>query len=176
MSSIKDMKQISTQKGDTGYTRNYSNKKLIKTNLLFHVLGDMDELSSSLGLAYHHSTMKDEIRIIQTVLQKINSVIATDDYSKLNEEFFVKESDLAWLETQSQSILNYTVIEPVFILPGSDTSLEGAYFDMARSITRRVERSLVSLHEDTNKEELLLSMKYLNRLSDYLFVVARYKK
>ena len=67
---------------------NYSNKKLMKTNLLFHVLGDMDELSSSLGLAYHHSTMKDEIRIIQTVLQKINSVIATDDYSKLNEEFF----------------------------------------------------------------------------------------
>ena len=73
MKIIKNINQISTKKGDLGKSKNYSNEEFYKSDLLFNTLGDMDELSSSLGMAYHHTTYKEEIKDIQRDLQDIKN-------------------------------------------------------------------------------------------------------
>jgi len=173
---INSYKQISTKKGDKGTSRDFSNKEFFKSDLLFEVLGSIDELSSNLGVTYHYSEFKKPLKDIQRKLQDINSLIATSDNDrrvKLNQ---ITEEDVIKLEEFEEVLLKDTIIEPVFILPGSDGSLESAYLDVSRSITRRVERLLVKFVNREMREDLELSMKYMNRLSDLLFIMARNKK
>jgi cob(I)alamin adenosyltransferase len=170
MKIIKNINQISTKKGDLGKSKNYSNEEFYKSDLLFNTLGDMDELSSSLGMAYHHTTYKEEIKDIQRDLQDINSIIATTNKQVITA-FDI--NNIIKLESLEKALLEGSEILPVFILPGSDTTIEGSYFDMSRSIARRAERSLVRYFLENKREELILPMKYLNRLSDLLFIFAR---
>lgn len=176
MKKIDSYKVISTAKGDKGTSKNYSNEEFSKSNILFDTLGTIDELSSILGVTYHYSAHKSEIRKIQATLQHINSLIATNisspHYAKLTQ---ISTKDISELETYEQSLLAQSNIEPVFVLPGSDTTLEGAYFDLSRSIARRAERSLVLFVETMEREDLSLCLSYINRLSDLLFIYARSK-
>lgn len=174
MKKIEHYKTISTSNGDKGTSKNYSNESYSKSSILFQTLGNIDELSSMLGLTYHYTSYQSEIREIQLVLQHINSLVATNvaspNYQKLIQ---IKEEDVASIECHEQALLAKSNIEPLFVLPGSDTSLEGAYFDMCRSITRRAERSLVLFVEEMNRTDLTLCLRYLNRLSDLFFIYAR---
>ncbi|MBU1020225.1 MAG: ATP:cob(I)alamin adenosyltransferase [Firmicutes bacterium] len=176
MKKIDSYKIISTSKGDKGTSKNYSNEEFSKSNILFETLGNMDELSSMLGLTYHYSEHKSEIRKIQLTLQHINSLVATNitspNYLKLTQ---ISELDIFELEAFEQSLLAESEIEPVFVLPGSDTTIEGAYFDLSRSIARRAERSLVLFVESMERKDLNLCLSYINRLSDLLFIYARSK-
>lgn len=173
MKNIDDYNVISTKKGDQGKTRNYSNELLPKSDLLFEALGNNDELSSVLGLCFHYTNIK-EIREYQKVLQDINSVIATNPdsslYNKLNK---VTEDDVLFLEAKEEELLKEKPLEPIFVLPGSDASLKGAYFDLARSVARRAERSLVRFSNNESRNDLVFEKKYINRLSDLLFIYAR---
>ena len=174
MKKIDNYKVISTTSGDKGLSRNYSNVKLSKSNILFETLGNIDELSSSLGLIYHVTEEKDIIRLIQTKLQNISSLIATSEDSKRRDSLVkITNDDILVVEELEQRLLNETVIEPIFVLPGSDTSKLGAYYDLSRSITRRAERSLVLFTETNRRSDLNYCLKYLNRLSDLLFIYAR---
>lgn len=174
MKKIDNYKVISTTSGDKGLSRNYSNVKLSKSNILFETLGNIDELSSSLGLIYHMTEDKDIIRLIQTKLQNISSLIATSEDSKRRESLVqITKDDILVVEELEQRLLNETVIEPIFVLPGSDTSKLGAQYDMSRAITRRAERSLVMFTEINNRRDLDYCKMYLNRLSDLLFIYAR---
>lgn len=170
MRQIKNVNQISTKKGDLGKSKNYSNEEFYKSDLLFNVLGDMDELSSSLGIAYHHTKHKDKIRDIQKDLQDINSIIATTKKQVVTN---FSADNITKLENLEKELLEESEILPVFVLPGSDTTLEGSYFDMSRAIARRAERSLVKYFLENKRDELSLPMQYLNRLSDLLFIFAR---
>lgn len=173
MKEIKDYNVISTKKGDKGNSRNYSNEEYSKSDLLFESLGNVDELSSLLGLVYHYTNV-ESIKTIQRVLQDINSIIATNPESKNYQNLnFIKEEDVNILENLEQELLAIKPLEPKFVLPGSDASLKGAYFDLARSVTRRVERSLVRYSLREKRNDLDTSLKYLNRLSDLLFIYAR---
>lgn len=176
MKIIDNYKTISTAKGDKGYSKNYSNEEFSKSHILFETLGNIDELSSVLGLLYHHTKYQVEIKQIQLKLQHINSIVATNiesaNYSKLIQ---LSELDVHQLEELEQLIISKSNIEPLFVLPGSDTSLEGAYFDLSRSIARRAERSLVLFVETTKRRDLTYCQSYINRLSDLLFVFARSK-
>ncbi|MFK5883179.1 MAG: ATP:cob(I)alamin adenosyltransferase [Candidatus Izemoplasma sp.] len=173
MKNIDDYNIISTKKGDQGQTRNYSNELLSKSDLLFDVLGNNDELSSVLGLCFHYTNII-EIKEFQRVLQDINSVIATNPnsslYNKLNK---VTEDDVLSLEAKEEELLKIKPLKPLFVLPGSDASLKGAYFDLARSVARRAERSLVRFSNVESRTDLIFEKKYLNRLSDLLFIYAR---
>ena len=174
MKKIDDYKVISTTSGDRGLSKNYSNVELSKSNILFEALGSIDELSSSLGIIYHMTDEKDIIRLIQTKLQNISSLIATsDDSSKRDRLVKITKDDILVIEEIEQRILNDTVIEPLFVLPGSDTSKLGSYYDLSRSITRRAERSLVMFVEINRRNDLNYCLMYLNRLSDLLFIYAR---
>lgn len=174
MKHIKNYKTISTSNGDKGMSRNYSNEVLPKSDILFDVLGNIDELSSWLGLLYHKTSFKDEMRTIQMTLQTMNSLIATSDEDRRSKLVNVTNEDIKHIEHLEQQLLDKTKIEPVFVLPGSDTSLEGAYFDIARSVTRRIERSVVHFIKTYNRQDLLDSQRYVNRLSDLFFIFSRY--
>jgi cob(I)alamin adenosyltransferase len=176
MKKIDNYKVISTTKGDKGTSKNYSNEEFSKSNILFHTLGTIDELSSTLGLTYHYTDHKAQIKNIQLTLQHINSLVATNvssaNYSKLLQ---ITELDVSELEAYEQSLLAESNVEPLFVLPGSDTTLEGAYFDLSRSIARRAERTLVLFIEMTERSDLKYCLSYINRLSDLLFIFARSK-
>lgn len=174
MKKIDNYKVISTTSGDRGISKNYSNVELSKSNILFEVLGNVDELSSTLGILYHLTDNKDVVRLIQQKLQNISSLIATSDDSGRRKSLIkITIDDIKVIEELEQLVLDKTVIEPVFVLPGSDTSNIGAYYDLCRAITRRVERSLVMFVEINKRRDLDLSLMYFNRLSDLLFIYAR---
>ena len=173
MKLIKSYKQISTKKGDKGTSTNYSNEEFSKSDVLFDTLGTIDELSSMLGVVYHYTKLQDEIRYIQTKLQDINSLVATTNEEIKAKLIGVSIKDIEKLEEFEKRILEDCSIEPVFVLPGSDSTKESAYFDLSRSIARRAERRLVSFVNYYQRDDLIDSMRFLNRLSDLLFIIAR---
>ncbi len=174
MKKIDDFKIISTARGDKGSSKNYSNITLSKSDILFETLGNIDELSSVLGVLYHYAEEKQEIKYFQKSLQHISSLIATSDELIRNEKLIqINEEDILKLESLEQSLLINCEIKPVFVLPGSDTSVVGAYYDLSRSVTRRAERSLVKFIELNKRKDLSFCLKYLNRLSDLLFIYSR---
>lgn len=170
--SIKETRQISTKAGDHGTSKDYSNRTFQKSHILFETLGTIDELSSQLGLAYHYCKCTD-LKMIQKELQSINSLIATDPasmlYAKLPQ---TEERSVFWLEDKMQQLLNDHPLEPKFTLPGSEKSLNGAYVDVARAVCRRAERRLAEFVLLNQREDLNIVQSYLNRLSDFLFVLS----
>lgn len=164
---------ISTKKGDTGKSRNYSNEEFSKDDILFETIGTIDELSSLLGVAYHYHPVED-IKTIQFHLQQINSQIATSpnhaNYSKIKQ---LSIADLEWLETTENRSLVIAPIDAKFVLPGSEGSIDSAYYDLARAVSRRAERRLVHYVNETKRQDLVTVMAYMNRLSDHLYVLAR---
>jgi cob(I)alamin adenosyltransferase len=174
MNKVTDFNTISTKKGDYGKTRNYSNDLFPKSNILFDVLGEIDELSSSLGIAYHYSDFKNLIKHIQQDLQNIMSLVATRENDERQSKLhMITNSDIIWIETEEQKLLDNHPLEPKFVLPGSDTSLSGAYLDLARAKTRSCERLMIKYIFKEGRKNLEYSLKYLNRLSDLLFIIAR---
>ena len=165
--------QIATKTGDKGDSGDYSGNRLSKSDRLFSVLGKIDEASSFIGLATHYVSNPDLVHI-QTDLQAIMTLVATDpDDPKRKELTPNKTEDSAWLESCMDNLLAKYPVEPMFFLPGSDTSLGGAYLDMARAITRSAERELVAFIREKHRHDLCQSLTYLNRLSDLLFVYVR---
>jgi cob(I)alamin adenosyltransferase len=167
---------ISTKNGDRGTSRNYSNDTVPKIDILFDTLGSIDELSSMLGVAYHVSSYKPEIKEIQLDLQHIMSVIATRaDDSRYHKLVHITAEDIERLEGWEQRILKECHIEPRFVLPGSESTQEGAYLDVCRSLTRRCERTVLKYIDRYDRVDLDTVKQYLNRLSDLLFIMARSK-
>jgi len=174
MKEIKDYRIISTKKGDKGTSKNYSNEEFSKSDLLFETLGTMDELSSHLGVCYHTGKYREEIRKIQKNIQDINSLIATSDAKvRVDKLRPITEFDISFLETLEETILEKCEITPSFVLPGSDTSKEGAHFDLTRAVTRRAERMLIRFIAEHGRDDLRYVAAYVNRLSDLLFIMAR---
>jgi cob(I)alamin adenosyltransferase len=164
--------QISTKNGDKGTSKNYSNQEFRKDDTLFEVVGTIDELSSLLGVAYHYTVHQEEIKSVQRNLQDINSLVATTDkkmYQKLRQ---ITVDDISQLEDIEQNLIGKVTVERVFVLPGSEQNKEGAYLHLARAVARRAERTLVRFVFENHRDDLELSMKYLNRLSDLLFIMA----
>lgn len=174
MKKIDNFKFISTAKGDKGTSRNYSNEVFSKGDILFDTLGTIDELSSVLGLVYHYTKSKKDIKKIQLTLQNISSLVATSDETVKKDRLIqITDEDILYIEKLEQELLAKSNILPRFVLPGSDTSKQGAYFDLARSVARRAERTLVRFIEENKRTDLDYCLKYTNRLSDLLFIYAR---
>lgn len=169
---IDKLRQISTRFGDKGESKNYNNISFKKNDILFETLGTIDELSSFLGLTYHYSNYENII-IIQKHLQNINSIIATDthstNYTKLTQ---ITSADIEWIELELQKVLDIKPLEPRFTLPGSEKSLVGAYFDVCRTLVRKAERRLIDFSEKYSRTDLDFVNSFMNRLSDYLFVLS----
>ncbi len=165
---------ISTKKGDKGISKNYSNESLSKTDILFDVLGNIDELTSLLGVTYHYVEEKEMIKEVQRHLQMIMSVIATSptskNYQKLSQ---ITEKHITYLEFLEDDFIQETNITNAFVLPGSDSTKASSYLDLSRSVVRRVERVIHKFKDVNNRTDLDNILAYINRLSDLLFITAR---
>lgn len=169
---LDNIKHVSTKTGDKGTSKNYSNETFRKSYILFDVLGTLDELSSFLGLAYHYTKYED-IKNIQKNLQKLMALVATSPETK-NYENLEKcnQTDINEMETTMQNLLEEKPIEPKFYLPGSEKTKKGSYLDVCRAVARRAERRMDEFILDTNRTDLETVRSYMNRLSDYLFILS----
>ncbi|MBN2675870.1 MAG: cob(I)yrinic acid a,c-diamide adenosyltransferase [Alphaproteobacteria bacterium] len=179
-------KLITTRSGDQGTSSLYSGERRPKDDVAFECMGDMDEFTSCLGVvrAMLPEKFKEDIHTIQKRLLHFSSQVATKSSSPLLMKTIklISQDDVLWLEEKQQTLLMFVEIEPVFICPGGD--ILPAQVDLARATCRRVERSLtrfVNTPEDEfetgeqiYRHDLTDCQAYINRLSDYLFTLARY--
>ena len=156
--------KIYTRTGDDGSTGMADGSRVAKDDLLVHAIGEVDELNSQLAVLLCHAPadfVKD-IRSVQNELFNVGAELAMN-------HAIIEQGSVDVLE-QSLDAMNES-LPPLkeFILPGG--GLAASHCHVARATCRRAERSLVSLNK---KNELNIQlMAYINRLSDYLFVLAR---
>ncbi|KAG0308597.1 hypothetical protein BGZ98_007451 [Dissophora globulifera] len=170
--------QLYTRTGDRGESSLYNGERRLKTDRIFEALGAVDELNSSIGMAHHYckkagNGLEDQLIEIQCNLQDIGSNIATPRHdasetqlrNTLFDEGHVEKLE-GWIDTLDSQL------PPLrnFILPsGGESSI---FLHQSRSICRRAERTTIPVVEANDADESVL--KYLNRLSDYLFAAARF--
>jgi len=167
--------KIYTKTGDGGSSSLYNGERRQKTDAIFQALGDVDELNSLLGIAREYilctgEELNTQLESIQSRLLDIGSCIATPDSSNESKlqrvsfsEDYVDQLE-EWIDSHTAKLPTLTQ----FILPSGGKS--AAHLHLARSVCRRSERSTLACEES---ERLKQVTRYLNRLSDYLFTVAR---
>ena len=165
--------KIYTKKGDSGETSLFGGSRVSKSSARIEAYGTVDELNSIIGLAASHSlSPKGTLwsKKVQEYLFVLGADLATPPSSKTRinrigeEETAFLEEAIDEMEEDLESLKN-------FILPGGVQA--GATFHVARTVCRRAERATVACasEEDVSEE----AIKFLNRLSDFLFVLARYE-
>jgi cob(I)alamin adenosyltransferase len=173
-----DFETVTTKGGDRGESSLYSNERRPKNIIVFHVLGDLDELNSYLGIVRGLNLKKNFIEPIQKDILTISSLLATNPNSEIYKELTqIKPRDIRFLEGWQKSLMKKAYIPARFILPG-EVGGEKAYtahIDVCRTICRRCERGIVGIIRDDKRIDLSRSQVYLNRLSDLLFVLARFE-
>lgn len=163
--------KIYTKKGDKGLTSLFGGMKLKKSDIRIEAYGTIDELNSSIGVVIalcNDPEMEEELKNIQSTLFRIGTILATNpDKPQLLMEF--DEAQTKHLEKRIDEM--ESKLEPLrnFILPSG--SLLVAQTHIARTICRRAERRVTALGSEESQHIRILT--YINRLSDYFFVLAR---
>ncbi|MBK9224143.1 MAG: cob(I)yrinic acid a,c-diamide adenosyltransferase [Flavobacterium sp.] len=171
--------KIYTKTGDNGTTALFGGTRVPKDHIRIESYGTVDELNSHIGLIRDQEieTHHKEILIeIQDRLFTIGAILATppEKEVKKNGELRLKklgiiDSDIELLEKEMDAMEEVLPQMTHFILPGGHTTV--SYCHIARCVCRRAER--LAVHLDHNEPVAENAIKYLNRLSDYLFVLAR---
>ncbi len=164
--------KIYTKTGDKGTTALYGGKRLSKGELRIEAYGTVDELNSFLGLVatYLHEHEYCDLMIdIQSRLFDIGTHLAAEPGKKNLVLPEITESSIVILEQYIDKMNDSLPELKFFILPGGNKS--AAFSHVARTVCRRAERCVVRLSENDKIEPILI--QYLNRLSDFLFVLAR---
>ena len=167
--------KIYTKTGDTGNTSLIGGTKVPKSHVRIEAYGTVDELNSYIGLLndhIQHEPTKLILKEIQDRLFTIGSSLACDPDKELKMKIpDLQEEDIKLLE-QEIDLMNEALPEmKSFILPGGHVAVSTAH--VVRCVCRRAERNCVAMQQlETFVEPLVI--KYLNRLSDYLFVLARF--
>jgi cob(I)alamin adenosyltransferase len=167
--------KIYTKTGDLGKTSLIGGTKVPKSHIRIESYGTVDELNSFIGLVgdYIQDTRsKLLLKEIQDRLFTIGSSLACDPEKDTKMEIpDLKETDIILLENEIDRMNDALPVMKNFILPGGHVAVSTAH--VARCVCRRAERACVNMQElDMFVDPLVI--KYLNRLSDYLFVLARY--
>lgn len=167
--------KIYTKTGDKGKTSLIGGTKVSKAHLRIEAYGTVDELNSHIGLCRDHQTDdhgRDILQEIQDRLFTLSSALACDPEKETKMKIpDLKESDITLLEKEIDRMTDQLPPMKSFILPGGHPVVSQLH--ITRCVCRRAERSCVRLEEE-NEEVAPIIMIYLNRLSDYLFVLARY--
>jgi cob(I)alamin adenosyltransferase len=167
--------KIYTRGGDTGETSLFGGERVKKNAARVAAYGEVDELNSVVGIAraeLGHDDLRAKLETIQSSLFDLGGELATPgarDKKKGRTGPRVGDADVVELEGWIDAL--EAELEPLrnFILPGGAPAAAALHF--ARTVCRRAERAVISLAEREPIEELLI--RYLNRLSDLLFVMAR---
>lgn len=164
--------KIYTKTGDKGQTSLIGGTRVPKHHLRIESYGTVDELNSYIGLIRDQQVDKHTFNTlleIQDRLFTIGSMLASDPEKSKMKIPDLKEEDIFFLETEIDKMNEVLPELHSFILPGGHTLV--SFCHIARCVCRRAERISVHLSEESFVSELLV--KYLNRLSDYLFVLSR---
>jgi cob(I)alamin adenosyltransferase len=168
--------QVTTRTGDEGYTDLLGKGRVPKYHRRPEAFGAIDEATSALGLARAHArqqSLKDRIYRLQNDLYVLMAELATppENYEKV--DFKITSADVERLDAESERLKTEVEIGKSFIVPGA--TVTGAALDLARTIVRRSERLVARLYHEgdiTNP----YALRYLNRLSDLLFIMARHEE
>lgn len=164
--------KIYTKTGDKGQTSLIGGTRVPKHHIRIETYGTVDELNSYIGLVRdqeidaHSKAMLIEI---QDRLFTIGSSLASDPEKSKMKIPDLKESDVELLEKEIDQMNESLPEMKSFVLPGGHTTV--SYCHLARCVCRRAERLAIHLSEESFVADLVI--KYLNRLSDYLFVLSR---
>ena len=164
--------KIYTRKGDLGESSILGDKKLRKDAPIFEALGTIDELNSVLGLARFHvsdSEMQEKLVLIQNTLFTLGTILASPQEDRFRYASLDFSSAVSGLEEEIDQAEAKLPKLTKFILPGG--GLAGSWLHHARTICRRAERRVAVLLPSDDAVQGIL--RYLNRLSDLLFVYAR---
>lgn len=159
-----------TRKGDDGTTGMLYGERVLKNDSIIHVIGEIDELNCVIGLLLAElgdQKIGEHSVLVQQHLFSIGASMAEIDNPSKQNDNIPSEWVLA-LENEIDALT--AAVPPLqnFILPGGSKSIALAH--LCRSVCRRAERSVVALNR---KEKTAVILKYLNRLSDYYFALAR---
>lgn len=161
---------IYTANGDKGTTNLVHTKNVSKSDDRIQLVGTIDELSSHLGLIKTMMSEVDDIRFIENIQRTLNAV-CSGVADPFNREFRTEDDRTGQLEEEISRLEGlFHCPEEENILPGS--SRLSAELDIARAVTRRAERDLAAVSVKFGADNG--AKKYMNRLSDYLYVMARY--
>lgn len=165
--------KIYTKTGDKGETSLLGGKRLSKNHLRIETYGTVDELNSFTGVLRDHiqnETIENLLLTIQDRLFTIGSILAAAGDTEKFKIPQLHESDIELLENTIDK-MNES-LEPMrsFILPGG--YIPSSFAHVCRTVCRRAERLCVSLQQEDTCPDIII--KYLNRLSDYYFVLSRY--
>lgn len=172
------MPRIYTKTGDDGTTGLLYGGRVSKDDLVTEAFGTVDEAVAALGLARAATpgeVMADDLLTLQRELFVVGADLATNplERGKLEPEVsLVTDAMVSRLEQRIDALVAERPLPQVFIVPGANPS--SAALDLARSIVRRAERDVVAL-ERAQREVNPAVRHYLNRLSDLLFVLARWE-
>ena len=176
MKGLKEMK-VYTQTGDRGKTSLFSGERVAKSHIRVEAYGDVDELNAVLGALVAdmseetHGEFIEQLQHIQSDLFHIGSHLATaPDSSSAKDLIDIDREIISGLERAIDRMEEELPALTGFILPGGSKTAAGAH--IARTVCRRTERHIVGLLDDTDKENATI-IAYINRLSDYLFVLSR---
>ncbi len=167
--------KIYTKTGDKGTTSLIGGTKVNKSHIRIESYGTVDELNSWIGVVNDHIddvVTQQTLKEIQDRLFTIGSSLACDPDKEIKLKIpDLQETDVEFLEREIDRMNESLPEMKTFILPGGAPAVSFAH--VARCVCRRAERICVAMQAEELEIEPLV-IKYLNRLSDYLFVVARY--
>lgn len=165
---------IYTKTGDKGTTSLVGGKRVPKNHPRVEAYGDVDELISFIGIVISDAQSayeQDTLRKIQENLMLVSAHFASDGSAKKMKD--ISESDIGFLEKEIDRMTTEMPPQKAFILPGAPRVASECH--VARTICRRAERHALSIAgQDAESGQLETGIKYLNRLSDYLFALGRY--
>lgn len=163
-------KTFYTRGGDDGYTGLLGEGRIAKEAARMEALGAIDEAGAALGIARAHARSKEAPVLLLQVQRDLYNIMAEVAATPENAGRFRKidAEKVAWLEAQTDGISAMVEVPREFIVPGD--IINGAYFDLARTIVRRAERRVSDLlHRGEISNAALL--RYLNRLSSLCFLL-----
>lgn len=159
---------IYTKKGDTGETGLFTGKRVPKNHTRMEAVGTVDECNAVLGViisSVSDMALRSQLEKIQSMLFEIGALLGNPERRHTRpDDGDVKELELA-IDDMTQRLPELHQ----FILPGGTTT--AAMVHLARTVARRAERRVVTVSQHESVEPAVL--RYLNRLSDYLFTLAR---
>ena len=164
---------VYTRTGDSGMTSLVGGQRVPKTHIRLEAYGTVDELNSQLGLLLTYLTEEEDRRVIlgvQNLLFSIGSMLATDTSERdVRPGRYVTAEDVAAMEGAIDAAEDGLPPWRGFILPGGARGAAVAH--VCRTVCRRAERCIHALAAEAEVDAML--MAYINRLSDYLFVLAK---
>lgn len=164
--------KIYTKTGDQGTTALFGGKRVSKADLRINTYGTVDELNSYMGLLRDQEVnqkRKSVLIEIQDRLFTVGSILATEPGNTKVKIPSLNENDIQFLEKEIDAMDGSLPPMKFFVLPGGHTSV--SFGHVTRTVCRRAERLVIELDAIEKVEPLVI--KYLNRLSDYLFMLCR---